>query len=164
MTPIETINFFFGSNKGNHKIFIFDFDTTLTTHDIYPYHKIDINIFRKNVIANFEKFIKQNKHVIILSYNMKKTIVKALSVLLSSDALKKLVIVTPEIYGLTYDDIKDHKLNMKKVYIDGLIKLHSVDPSCIVFYDNDLANVTHTGTLGIKSVLVRTDADLNVFM
>lgn len=158
---IKNIRKLFGIKR---HIYIFDFDTTLTTHDIGDANIININIFRRNVRKNFEKFVlsqkKNNNHVIILSYNTKSIILKSLHTLLHKSTINEIPIITPEIYGLTYDDIKDNKLNMKQVYIDGLIKLHEIDADQITFYDNDLANITYTSQLGINTVLVTTDDDL----
>lgn len=159
------------------KIFIFDFDLTLTTCHIYNEYFIkrnkDIinnkNIFRKIILNNFEKFVTyqlfNNNKIFICSLNDHNIIELCLRNILPEELIKKISIITPHTYSMNVSEVLDKKrkgINMKQIFVKSLIDLYSISPKDIYFYDDDMDNVEDIKLLGVNCTHVNKDNDLNI--
>jgi hypothetical protein len=168
----------------HHKIFIFDFDRTLTNRIIMKEEVVcnefmstteeeNGSIFYDTVFKNFKHFaevqIKKGNKIIILSHNMIYVIRTLLGILLPKKLLKQIPIITPEILGLTGVEIEQlksyHDTNFKKNYISMLIKfyiIHNITAKDIILFDDDPANVESCKLLGIDVIQVFTNDDMSI--
>lgn len=160
--------------KPDFKFKIFDFDLTLTTLTLTLQltEIIGTNMYRKIVFDNFGTFVEKESSkgniVVILSYNNRYTIIRALQKLLSNDIIAKILIITPEIYA-THGQHVDKlacvvNRNMKRQYIKSLIIILGIDPRQVIFFDDNKYNIDAVKELGVVSVLVTQDTDLSILM
>lgn len=157
-----------GDQLKSRKGYIFDYDLTLCKINIYDRHQHDVSIitkseevFRKITLDHFAKFVeeqtKYGNFICILSLGLYDVIDASLKTICKV----KIPIITYEQRHISSTNIKaDYLKNICAYY--GASKEKYMTNANMEFYDDDMLNIYLVSTLGIKTVLVRSDSDLNV--